>query len=188
MKKIIKLTESDIRRMVSEAVNELGYTTLLNAQNSANTTPNIGRYDNKYKHLTKYSDRDVADAIGTIEDALSEYSCRYGKFSRKVNGDNYHYPLTSQLSKAQRALEVIRDFFTRKQKQLDNIGSAYEDARSEAKKEFISVLKELYPQAINQEGTWRGDVNYDVLTDEMLQDVRQRVSPQTQEYIDQEEF
>lgn len=184
MKKIIKLTESDIRRMVSEAVNEFGYTTLLNAQNSANTTPKIGAYDNEYKHLTKYSDRDVADAIGIIEDALSEYSSRYGRFSRKVNGDSYSYPVTSQLSKAERALRVIRDFFTRKQKQLDNIGSAYEEARSEAKKEFISVLKELYPQAINQ----GGDVNYDVLTDEMVQDVRKRVSPQTQEYIDQEEY
>ena len=181
MKKVVKLTESDISNMVMEVVNEIGYKTMRDAANASEYL-GIGNYDKKYGTLTKSCSGDVADAISIIEDALDDSDSRFYNTNKKP------VPFDSQLSKAQSAIRVIRDFFTRKQKQANNIISNFQDRDTECEKEFISVLKKLYPQAINQEGTWIGRINYDVLTDEMVQDVRSRVSPQTQDYIDQEGY
>ena len=173
MKKVIRLTESDIARLVKETVDEIGYGTLSNAAKEIEwNTPAIGDLDANTGELSGYpfNSSYIINAIETIDEGLRSYASRQKG------------TLNPQLAAAQQGLEAIRRFFTRKQKQKDNLYSTWDDAQYKYEKEFVDVVKRLYPQAVASSGR----VITDELDDEAWNNIMTNLSPKTREYVENE--
>ena len=186
MKKIIKLTESDLSRIVKEAVSEISYKTMIDASNSANdidigdfVNPELESYTASIGH--KINNGEVADAINTIKDALKVYG---EKNSRNTYNFKDHTFLAPEGSKGQyqaavNAIKVIEQFFIRKLKQQQNINSKAEDVTDSANDEFNNAVKTKYPEAYNGDLSW--PVDFSKLSSDQYDDVVSGLSPRAKE-------
>lgn len=128
MKKVVKINESDISKMVTEVISELGYNRLNNAANTANSL-----------------DGDmILDAINKIKEGLKIYN----HTSQQQNG---------QYGDVVNAVNTIEQFFNRKLRQQDNLQNAVDDINTQADNEFNSAVKSKYPEAYRNDSVFPVD-------------------------------
>lgn len=119
-KNVIRLSESDLRRIVKNALNEIAPSTL---DNALSQDPNLGDLDYEtYKFSRGQWGNTIASAIWTIREGLQFYM---DKMSEEGIANN------KLLNDAINGLEAIDRFFLRKKKQLVNINSRLEDITKE---------------------------------------------------------
>lgn len=174
MKKVIKINESDITKMVTEALSELNYQTIKRAKDA-------GPYEADY-HQGVWQFSEIADAVRTIREALNFYT-----------QSGYHYDAIKgiennpQYQAACQGVDAIEKFFTRKANQQLNFSSKFEDYRTEYEKEFERKALEMFPELKDTSGSsWRGGVDAKKMTGEMYDQIVSQLSPNAKEYIDNE--
>jgi hypothetical protein len=119
-KNVIRLSESDLRRIVKSALNEIAPSTL---DNALSQDPNLGDFDYETNNFSRGQwGNTIAHAISTIREGLQFYM---DKMSEEGISNN------KLLNDAINGLEAIDRFFLRKKKQLVNINSRLEDITKE---------------------------------------------------------
>lgn len=174
MKKVIKINESDIAKMVTEALSELNYQTIKRAKDA-------GPYEADYNSgVWQFSE--IADAVRTIRNALNFYT-----------ESGFHYDAIKgiennpQYQAACKGVDAIEKFFTRKANQQLNFANRFDDYRSEYEKEFETKALEMFPELKDtSDSPWRGGVDPHKMTDEMYDQIVSQLSPKAKEYIENE--
>ena len=145
MKRKIRLTELDLRRIVKESVNEIysshlekavNASPIINKSNDAfiNTYINHNGEKREYRRTEPF-DWDYATAangIRYIKEVLDSYEESY-------HGTNYN----AQIHQCQKCLEYINNFLYRKSMQRNNLYSGYEDYYENEKNAFYEATGKL---------------------------------------------
>jgi len=145
MKQKIRVTESDLCRIVKESVNEI-YSGHL--EKAVNASPIINKSDNAF--VDSYVDNNgkrreyrrtepfdwdyatAANGIRYIKEVLDTYDASY-------HGNNDK----AQVRQCQKCLEYIHNFLYRKSMQRDNLHSGYEDYYDNEKNAFYEATGKL---------------------------------------------
>lgn len=115
MKKVIKINESVLKNIISEAMNEISLKTL---QNTA------GKYGLSFDEFYT-DDRELTDAFKVIQDRLDMFK-----------EDNPNPEANVMLQNAYKGLESIKSYFSRKFAQGENLGDTMDAASYMRGKEF----------------------------------------------------
>lgn len=145
-KKIIRLTESDLHRIIKKSVNEI-YSSRL--KKAVDASPIINRSNDAFvdRHLdnnrnwVEYRKSEpydwdyptAANGIRYIKEVLDMYDESY-----HGNGSN------SQLRKCQEYLDYINDFLYRKSKQRENLSNGYEKYYDNEKDAYYETLGKIF--------------------------------------------
>lgn len=111
MRKVIKLSESEFRNMVTEAIREINLSTLKNASDLSGSSA-IGDINDKYpaKNTVAYSIKDIEDNLNYYEQS----------FHMNAADKNKLY------MDARNGLDAIKRFFERKYAQGKNFDNTYD--------------------------------------------------------------
>ena len=149
MKKRIQITESELKNIILESINEMSPQLLHNTSNRAG-------YLNNYEEVKK--------ALRTIEHALYAYRDG-GYWSDKMGERGAGYPNQSPIyNKAENAFETLRKFFERKYKQAGNLLSGWDKMDDELTKGMTNYEKDDFHDSLYTDST-APDTNYQYYLD-----------------------
>ena len=185
MQKTIRLTESELRNLVAEAISEIDYSTVYNAKHKGNDTF-LPKPRNTYSDYDDLSFYDVEESLNVVRDALQRYS----------GGEPRVEGTSGQARALLPLLDKIEAFFERKKSQGENLERFGNEYGDRAREEFFAAMAKKYPGKFKRLGreSWNDkdfyasddDESFSTYIDNDLEDVMNSLSPQARSYFERE--
>ena len=173
MSKVIRLTESDLHKIVRNTLNEIGYSRLRKASED---DYNIGSLKlNKDEFDYQWGRNNVANAISVIRDGLQHYM---DKMSAQGIAHN------KQFDAALKGIDAIEAFFLRKIKQQGNLEMHRERVEEGYFDELNAKVKELYPELYDDTIRWREKFDWHKFDEEKFKNVMAQLSPEARYFFE----